>query len=160
MVKIIDIEEVGEKESYDIWNHSSCLNNEGNFIIDGMIVHNSILANGVKSFSDLLFYNAAGHPGPMQCCWSHSNIDTDCGTVEIKKLNPEKHAIAARAGNNIVHTHDYQVIYSGRKKLLKICLINGKEIIVSPDHKVATENGFICAKDLSVGQNVVVHKQS
>lgn len=25
----------------------------------------SILANGVRSFEDLLFYNAAGHPGPM-----------------------------------------------------------------------------------------------
>lgn len=66
MVKIVSIKEAGEMESYDIWNHDDCLNGEGNFLIDGMVVHNSILQNGVRNFNDLLLLNAMGHPGPMQ----------------------------------------------------------------------------------------------
>lgn len=128
---------------------------EGVFQFDTPLAR-QVLSNGVRSFNDLLFFNAAGHPGPLQCCWSHSKINTDKGLIRIDKLDKKQHKILSENNGELFYTDMYLAVNSGKKKLLKIKLKNGKEIIVSPDHKVATNNGYIKASKLSVGQNVAV----
>ena len=66
MVRIAAIVDGGEGETYDIWNKEpDSYLGHGNFVIDGLVVHNSTLTKGVHSFEDLLIFNAMGHPGPM-----------------------------------------------------------------------------------------------
>jgi len=51
----------------------------------------SILANGVTNFNDLLFYNAAGHPGPMASIpEAVDNRDNDTGwRKKLKNIHPQ-----------------------------------------------------------------------
>lgn len=162
MAKITAIEDDVELATYDIWNKEpDCHDGQGNFVIDGLVVHNSILSNGVRVFEDLLFYNAAGHPGPMQCCWSHSKIDTEIGQTEIKDLDPKKHHIIALTNSGAIKTtNKYKPVESGIKPLIKIRLKNGKEIVVTKDHKILTPNGYVAAGELNVGQKVAFYRES
>jgi DNA polymerase III alpha subunit len=66
MLTIKSITPIGDIHSYDIINNDHCFDDEGNFFIDGVLVHNSTLRNGVRSFHDLMALSALGHPGPMQ----------------------------------------------------------------------------------------------
>ena len=120
----------------------------------------STLQNGVQSFQDLMLLNAMGHPGPLECCWSQSNILTREGSIKIRNLQNDGHTEIACLANdgNIKYTKKFKVLKSGIKKLLKIRLKNGKELIVTPNHKILTDqNTFVKAGDLNVGQNVKVH---
>lgn len=162
MGKVAAIEIDDEVETYDIWNYDvNAYLGQGNFVIDGLVVHNSILANGVRVFDDLLLFNAMGHPGPMQCCCSHSKINIETGSKPIKDLDPESDSIQCLSNNStIITTNQYKVVNSGRKKLLKITLANGKELYVTKDHKILTDNGYIQAGDLVSGQNIAICKRS
>jgi intein/homing endonuclease len=109
-----------------------------------------ILQNGVKRFEDLMFFSAAGHPGPMQCCWSESMINTITGYKRIKDLNPEYDEIVCITTDmQLTHTKRYKVIESGKKRLVRIKLSNGSQIMVSLDHKVLTSKGYIRAEHLT-----------
>lgn len=75
MAKVVALEDDDEVETYDIWNREddcyvppggATADSHGNFVIDGLVVHNSILANQSYCFEDLMLFNAMGHPGPMQ----------------------------------------------------------------------------------------------
>jgi len=162
MAKVVKIEYDGIEETYDIWNKEpDCIHDQGNFVIDGLVVHNSILANGVKRFEDLLFYNAAGHPGPMQCCWSHSLVNINNGVKKILELDSKIDIIkCVSIDGDIIETNKYKVISSGRKKLLRIRLKNGVSLIVTSDHKIKTKLGFVKAGELQRGQCVAVCAES
>lgn len=103
------------------------------------------LGNGVRSFNDLMVLMAMGHPGPMQCCWSHTSVMTDCGDIDIKDIDHTKHAIAylARAGEK--YTRNYRLYPSGKKKLLKITLSNGRVLMVTPEHPILTSVNVLLA---------------
>ena len=120
----------------------------------------SFLAHGVKSFYDLMLINAMGHPGPMACCWSHSKINTDNGMIMIKDLNNDDKIKCLSNNGDIISTNKYKVVRSGAKKLLRVTLKNGKTIVVTHEHRVLTDNGYIQAGFLAIGQNVAVCKQS
>ena len=122
----------------------------------------SFLAYGVRNFNDLMLINAMGHPGPMQCCWSYSNISTDAGYTKIKNLDPCKNKIKCLTNDgNIKYTNNYKVLNSGKKKILKITLEDGREIFVTKDHKILTaDNTYVEAGNLKPEQYVRVHKES
>jgi len=63
-MKIKSIKKHHKAKTYDIHNFANGLS-EGNFVIDGLVVHNSILKHGVNNFYDLMILNACGHPGPI-----------------------------------------------------------------------------------------------
>lgn len=155
MVKIKSIQEDGYHLTYDIHNKANSGDN-GNFVIDGKIVHNSILANGVERFEDLLFFNAAGHPGPMQCCWSHSKIDIENDSIEINQLNHTTHLLKCYTmDGHIKYTSKYKVVGTGKKKLKKITLSDGRVVIVTDEHRLGVEGGYKYVKDLKVGDKLI-----
>jgi hypothetical protein len=161
-LKIISKTKLPPSQTYDIHNFSEGLE-DGNFIIDGKIVHNSILANGVRSFYDLMLLNAMGHPGPMQCCWSHSKILTERGLIEIKDLEQDRMPAITCLDNKgqVKQTTKYTVVSSGHKPLLKIKLKDGREIYVTKEHKILTKDqGYVEAANLRAGQNIRVYKAS
>lgn len=164
MIKSLKIKSITQGDvvaTYDIWNkETDCLGNEGNFLIENKVVHNSILANGVKRFEDLLFYNAAGHPGPMKCCWSYSKINTEDGHRYIKDLVDDHRPIRClTTKGNLKFTDDYVVVESGLKELLKVTLEDGRELHLTEDHKVGCRvDGLIVYKalrDVRVGDDLV-----
>ncbi len=117
----------------------------------------SILANGVKTFNDLMFLSALGHPGPMSCVWERSPVNTNVGLVEIRNLYPTTHKIEYLTKNNeIKSTNDYMVVKSGPKKLYKITTESGKTLIVSADHKVLTDVGYKRTGDLQIEDQVCI----
>ena len=161
MPKVVEIKPEGKHETYDIWNREKdVLNGEGNFIIDDIIVHNSILENGVRRFEDLLLLNGLGHPGPMQCVRSDSKINTENGLKDIDKLDPTKDRIMVYDGEKVIFTDSYKVQEQGKKEIYKIKLENGTEIFVSGLHAIQTEQGFVEASNLKPGQNVLIHRES
>lgn len=159
-VKVLTKKSIGVHDVYDIHNFEPGLQ-DGNFAINDKIVHNSILANGVRNFDDLMLLSAMGHPGPMNCCWSYSNIDTDNGSTKLSQLDNTKHRIKCKDNDgNIISTNKYKVVKSGVKKLLKITLEDGRIINISPDHVVYTKDGPKQARDLSPGQDYAVCDES
>jgi intein/homing endonuclease len=93
----------------------------------------------------------------MQCCWSHSKINTEAGLKPIKDLDPESDHIKCLGNNSeIITTNKYKVVNSGHKKLLKITLVNGKVLYVTKDHKILTENGYVAAGELTCGHKIAI----
>jgi intein/homing endonuclease len=163
-MKYLKIKSVNKREvvaTYDIWNKADdCYQGQGNFLIKNIVVHNSILANGVKRFEDLLFYNAAGHPGPMKCCWSYSKIDTEDGHDYIKNLAVDHKPIKSlKTDGRIKLTEDYVVVESGTKELFKLVMEDGRELHLTLDHKVGCREGakivFKAVKDVRAGDDIV-----
>lgn len=148
-VRIKSIRAISPAETYDIENRAPDAS-EGNFLIRGLVVHNSILGHGVKSFDDLMLLSAMGHPGPMQCVRTDSLVNSENGYVQIKDLNGEKILALSNVGEP-VFTDKYKVFESGKKRIMKIRTESGKEIFVSPDHKILTENGYVRAAELRQG---------
>jgi DNA polymerase III alpha subunit len=108
------------------------------------------LSAGVRSFHDLLIFNAMGHPGPMQCVRSDSNITIDNGTKKICNLDNNKDKIAYLASNgSIKYTDKFDVVESGRKKIFRVRLKNGNELFVSGDHRFLTARGYVKTNDLT-----------
>lgn len=115
-----------------------------------------ILQNGVKRFEDLLFFSAAGHPGPMQCCWSHSMVNTEKGYKLIKDLIPGVDRIACLSTEgDLIHTDLFKVVNSGNKKLIALRLSDGSDIRVSPDHKILTDEGYVRAEDITLKHKLI-----
>lgn len=111
-----------------------------------------VLSNGVRSFNDLLIYNSMGHPGPLQCCWSYSNISTENGRTYIKDLTNEK--IKYLSEDGVKYTDKYRVIYSGKRRIFKIKLVDGRELFLTSDHRVLTENGYKLVRELTTNDKV------
>ena len=166
MVKIKSIQKDGVHLTYDIHNRAIQPSDgsgepDGNFCINGKIVHNSILTNGVRRFEDLLFFNAAGHPGPMACCWPHSKIQTEGSDVEIKNLDNTKYMLKCLTRcKHVKHTSKYKVVMTGKKKLKKITLSNGKTVIVTEDHRLGTKDGYEFVRNLKVGDKLLHDREA
>lgn len=160
-IKIVSIEDYGTHETYDIWNQESdCFDEEGNFFVDNIVVHNSILKNGVRRFEDLLLLNGLGHPGPMQCVRSDSKINIESGLKQISELDAKTDKILAAAKDETIYTDSYYVQSSGDKEIFRIKLEDGTEIFVGGDHKICVGDSFVEASKLSAGQDVVVYRKS
>lgn len=163
MAKIVAIEDDDEVETYDIWNMeddcyeppSGATSDLGNFVIDGFVVHNSILANQSTCFEDLMLFNAMGHPGPMACVKSDSLINTDMGHVRIDQLQTNTQIAYLTSAGYIAYTSNYAVVPSGRKKLVKVTLTDGRIIVVSPDHRILTSGGYKTSSELTGDDEVV-----
>lgn len=113
------------------------------------------LSNGVKSFHDLLIFNAMGHPGPMQCVRSDSKITTDVGLIDINKLDNKKHKIGYLTNKNDVQfTDKYDVFSSGKKKIYKIKLVDGTIHFVSANHRFLTARGYVKTRDITKADKV------
>jgi DNA polymerase-3 subunit alpha len=121
-------------------------------------VAKGVLANGVTSFHDLVTYTALARPGPMDCIPMGELINTENGYVKIEKLNGEK--IQYNSKNGVKNTNNYKVFYSGKKKIFKIKLKNGKIIKCSGEHRIMTEYGFKQVKNIKEGEFVHVKKNS
>ena len=117
-------------------------------------VAKSVLANGVTNFHDLVAYTALARPGPMDCIAEGQLINTKNGYIKIEKLNGEE--IEYNSENGLKNTNKYRVFYSGRKKIYKIKLKNGKVIKCSGDHQIMTKQGFCQVKNLKIGDLVYV----
>jgi len=50
------------------------------------------------------------------------------------------------------------VIYKGNKPTRKIILYGGYELVCTDDHEIESENGFVEAKDLKIGDKVVISR--
>lgn len=123
-------------------------------------VQRGILSNGVRDYYDLLIFNAMGHPGPMQCIRSHSKVNTDKGKIEIEKLDRNQHAIEYLDVNgNFLATCRYMIIKTGRRRIMRVKLKDGRSIDLTPDHKILTNNGYVEAKDLKNGSRVAIKGQ-
>lgn len=165
MAVVVAVDDDDVAETYDIWNREAdCYmpagkppsGGYGNFVIDGLVVHNSILANQSYCFEDLMLFNAMGHPGPMACVRSDSKIDTDAGQIRIDELAGSGTRLAYLTTNgDISYTDNYKVVESGRKKLVKLTLADGRILVVSPDHRILTTSGYKPAGTLTTEDEVV-----
>jgi hypothetical protein len=149
----------GNKQTIDL-NCPHALQLANDLKVDGVFQFDTdlakqILSNGVRNFNDLLLFNAMGHPGPMQCIRSDSNVNTEKGPVRIDELNGEP--ILYLSDDGIKTTKDYLVVESGEKELLEIELENGVKHYVSHDHEFLTKRGFIRAGDLTESDEVCAH---
>lgn len=113
----------------------------------------SILANGVKSFNDLLLYNAMGHPGPMQCVRSDSKINTIAGKVPINELCGQEIMYAAQ--NGVKFTSNYEVFGPTEKDTLSLELDDGVVHNVSADHQFYTKRGYVRAEELNDNDEIL-----
>ena len=114
------------------------------------------LAHGVRSFEDLMLLSAMNHPGPMACVRIDSEINTEGGFKKIKDLSASDKILALSNDNRIISTDKYKLSQAENKKILKIKTKSGKEIFVSPDHKILTDNGYVRAGDLATGSKISV----
>lgn len=112
-----------------------------------------ILGNGVRNFGDLMFFNAMGHPGPMECVAPDSKIETAVGQIAIKDLRGEPILYASTSG--LSHTSNYGVYKSGVKKLYEVELSNGKRIKVTANHRFLTKSGYKKLSELGPGDEVL-----
>jgi hypothetical protein len=55
------------------------------------------------------------------------------------------------------HNTILDVIYRGKKECVRLVLDDGKELICTPDHEIATQKGFVQAQQLSVGSMVLTN---
>lgn len=115
----------------------------------------------VRGFSDLVAYNALGRPGPMECC-IYSSLVNKIGDEkkQICDLKPEIDGILYKTNNGIKSTNNYKVFNSGKKKIYKVTLSNGKVIRITGNHKIFSENGVKKLDDLKVGDKVYVKRKN
>ncbi len=120
-------------------------------------VQKGVLANGVRNFNDLQVYNAMGHPGPIACIRSSSEISTDGDKIAVENLNQNEHKLAYfNKSGQVSYTSNYKVIKTGVRKLMRIKLKSGKVIDLTDDHKVFTKSGYIKAGELNYEHKVAV----
>jgi len=149
--KLISFEDV---ESMKACNE---LRTDSIFQIESQIQKGIIRDGGVKSFGDLVVYNALGRPGPIECCAKGSLINTDNGYCVIEKLDPKINKILYMS-DKIKSTNNYQVFKNGKKKVFKIKLSNGKTIMVTSNHKCFTSQGIKEVKHIKKGDVIYVKK--
>lgn len=111
---------------------------------------------GVTQFEDLVAYTSIYRPSVMKCLEENSNILTDNGNKKIKTLIPYEDKIAyVDDENNIKFTNKFMLIKSGKKKVFKVKTKSGKELILTEDHKIMSENKtFKELKDLKIKDKI------
>lgn len=109
-VKIKSMKSGGVHETYDIQNNAPDVT-EGNFVIDGVVVHNSILLNGVKNFEDLMLLSAMGHPGPMQSIPEAMNNRDDKSQSWQEEMNEEFLKVLKPTYGVIVYQEQLQALW-------------------------------------------------
>jgi DNA polymerase-3 subunit alpha len=136
------------------------LKTESVFQIETPIQKGIIRDGKVKSFNDLVVYNAMGRPGPIECCKVGSLINVDSGYIKIEELNYKNNKIAYMSNNGIKYTSQYRVFNNGRKMVYKIKLSNGKVIHVTNNHKIMTKYGFREVKNINKGDIIYAKKEN
>lgn len=109
-IKIKSITESTVEDTYDIHNFDESVD-QGNFVIDGLVVHNSILSNGVRNFNDLMLLNAMGHPGPMQSIPEAMENRDDTHARWKLRLHPEIAEILKDTYGVIVYQEQLQALW-------------------------------------------------
>lgn len=143
----------------DVESMKACndLRTDSIFQIESQIQKGIIRDGGVKTFGDLVVYNALGRPGPIECCAKGSLINTDSGYCAIEKLDPKINKILYMS-DKIKLTSNYRVFKNGKKKVFRIRLSNGKMIIVTANHKCFTSQGIKEVKNIKKGDIMYVKK--
>lgn len=75
----------------------------------------------------------------------------DRGLIEIEKLVATKPRVATLDGDTLVFREASQVVCTGTKPVYRLCTDEGLEILLTEDHRVATRDGDVAAKDLQPG---------
>jgi len=92
------------------------------------------------------------------CLSKDTEILTPSGQIEIKDLNTLDSGIGldehGKLCKNLLFT-----IPKGRKELLRITT-RKREILVTPEHRLFTQRGLVEAKDLNIGDYLVVYLRS
>ena len=127
------------------------------FQIESAIQKGIIRDGGVRSFWDLVVYNALGRPGPIDCCAKGSLINTSNGYCKIEKLDPKVDKVLYMS-DKIKITNNYRVFKIGRKKIFRIKFSNDKSIIVTSNHKCFTSQGIKEVKNIKKGDIMYVKK--
>lgn len=86
--------------------------------------------------------------GYGKCLVPETKILTSNGVVELKNINVGDMVFSMK-DNEIVERKVLNKWYS-RKKQVRITTINGKEIITSQEHRMFTQRGYVCSKDLRI----------
>lgn len=75
----------------------------------------------------------------------------DRGLVEIEQLVGAQPRIATLDGDRVVFRQASQIVCTGTKPVYRLCTREGLEILLTEDHRVATRDGDVAAKDLKPG---------
>lgn len=75
----------------------------------------------------------------------------DRGLVEIEKLVGTNPRVATLNGDRVVFREATQIVCTGTKPVYKLLTDQGLELVLTEDHRVATERGDVAAKELVVG---------
>jgi DNA polymerase-3 subunit alpha len=111
---------------------------------------------GVSSFEDMVAYTALYRPGPMDCLGKDTLVETSVGSKRISELSSDTDSIAYldTAGEKRF-TNKFVVAGTGVKKVVKIRLKNGKEIIASKNHRFLAASGeYVKAENLRAGEKI------
>jgi ribonucleoside-diphosphate reductase alpha chain len=75
----------------------------------------------------------------------------DGGLVAIEKLVGTTPRVATLDGDRVVFREATQVVCTGTKPIYRLTTHKGLELVVTADHRIATANGDVAAKDLVPG---------
>jgi hypothetical protein len=89
-----------------------------------------------------------------ECFAAGTLVETVSGKKAIEKIKPGEKVASFDAAGRKVFKRVLQSKNNGRKQVLKIDLASGKSIVVTPNHPIATFNGWVPAGSLFVGSEV------
>ena len=138
-MKVKSITKIGKEPIFSIQNNEKDLyKDQPNFFTEGCLSKNSKHA----------------------CVHKDSLVSTQRGKVPISKLEENDKIAYLDSNHEIKLTKKYDLINTGRKKLFKVKLKDGKELIITEEHelfnKFEGESESTKLKKLKVGDEIVV----
>lgn len=170
--KIKSIARSGHAPTYDIWNRADdCNENQGNFLLNGAVVHNSI-PTAVKNRDDesQSWKNRLKKVHPILLEILEDTYGVICYHEDtlISMADGSHKPIREVHRGDLVHSVDLTGSPSTRHNKvcgcaateisdgLKIVLDNGYHLIVTPNHNIYCWGGYRKADDLSIGDLVAI----
>lgn len=101
-------------------------------------------------------YNHKG--GSIENLYYNFNQIKKTPTSKLRK-RAARYLATSMTDDGILRRNEIEsVLYSGVKKCIKLTTVTGRELICTPDHPIATKNGYFNAEDLVVGSKVLTHQ--
>ena len=105
-------------------------------------------------------YIAVGHRGSGKCLAKGTKVVTEDGSlVEIEKLDGRKVVGLDLNDYKVKPCRSSPVIYSGKKKVYKVLLDTGREILATDNHPFLTIEGWKELRELKVGDRVATPRR-